>query len=471
MHIINIKKIAFVLLIAGYSVTYANSCKYDLTLNKVLSVVKNNHPIIKMAVLSNKISDAELLSSQGTFDLTIRSSAYYNRYNSSSAIGEAQYANMYNAELELLTRYGIKIKSGFDLNDGDIKTPLSVTGQDGQLSVGFDAPLLRGAGLNTFSVKESLSKYNVKKVYNNYRLVSLDLLLETINVYWKWVTAKKKLKIEEDLLKLSEFRHESIQKRVQNGDLPPIDLVEVKQEIQRRKGRVLKANRYYQQISYALSWFLWDDKNNETINVLNCNTNDFKKNMLDKRSFSSKLAKIEALKNRPEVKNLEISKMIAELQKDFAENDLLPRLDLTLRAGKQYGDGSIDNHVIKGGIKFELPLQRREAKGRLSQFNLELNKISYEQKSLIQKIYLQVDDSISAINLSLENLRAVVKEVQLAQKMQEGENKKFELGDSTLFVVNRRERSTAESKLKLIDTLYNYYLALGYYNAVTGNLL
>lgn len=449
----------------------ASICNEPLNLNHVLSIVKKNHPVIKMAVISNKISDSELMSAQGAFDLKLSTSAYYNRYNSSSELAIPQYVNMYSTELELLTRYGLLIKSGYNLNDGDIKTPLSPTGSDGEYFVAINAPLLRGAKLNAFSVQESLSKYNVEKTYNNYRLVALELLLKTVDSYWKWVAAKNKLNIEKKLLELSEFRLQAISNRVKNGDIPAIDIIEVNQEIQTRKSRVIKSERYFQKVSYELSWFLWDEKSESTLSALACDSNDFNLKIISQEDYDIDKAKILAIKNRPEIKNLEISNNIINLEKDFAANDLLPKLDIVLRTGKQTGNDRIDGTVMKGGVEFELPIQRREAKGRVLKNNLEIDKINFEQRNLIQQIFLQVEDAMSAINMSIKNLQAIVEEVEFAEKMENGENKKFKLGDSTLFVVNSRERATAEAKIKLINSLYEYYLALGYLKAVTGELI
>lgn len=450
---------------------HASSCKSSLNFFDVLNTVRNNHPVIKMAVISNKISDSEITSARGAFDLRLISMAYYNRFNSSSEMGVPQYANMYSTELELLSRYGMLFKSGYNLNDGDIKTPIQPTGDKGEYFVSIDAPILRGARFNTFSVNESLSEYNLEKTINNYRLVALELLLKTVDSYWKWVAAKNKLRVEKKLLNLSEFRLQAISKRVDSGDMPTIDIIEVNQEIQTRKSRVIQAERYYQKVSYELSWFLWDEKSNSTYSVLDCDNSDFKSKVLERLTYNVNNAKMLALKNRPELKNLSISKSIANLEKEFAENDLLPKLDFALKAGKQMGSGKIDGAVIKGGLEFELPIQRREAQGRVVKYNLAMDQIDLEQKNTIQKIFLQVEDSVSAINMAIKNLQAIVEEVKFAKDMEDGENKKFDLGDSTLFVVNRRERSTAEAKLKLIDSLYEYYLALGYFNAVTGQLL
>ena len=60
--------------------------------------------------------------------------------------------------------------------------------------------------------------------------------------------------------------------------------------------------------------------------------------------------------------------------------------------------------------------------------------------------------------------------MKLAKKLEEGEREKFRLGDSTLFLVNSRERSSAEAQMKLIDLKVKYHKAVLIYKAVTAQL-
>jgi outer membrane protein TolC len=60
-----------------------------------------------------------------------------------------------------------------------------------------------------------------------------------------------------------------------------------------------------------------------------------------------------------------------------------------------------------------------------------------------------------------------VQEVELAQRLEEGERIKFQLGDSTLFLVNQRERATAEARLKLIEIQAEYEQAAATFRAAT----
>lgn len=484
--------IVYFLCVASISITYASAtskpksssmtklvsnnkateqCNMQLSLDKVFKMVKENHPVIKAIIINNKISDAELLSSKGAFDVNISTRGYYNRYNSSSDIGEQQHARMYQAELELLTRYGLEIAAGAQLNDGDIKTPITPTGEDGEYFASINAPLLRDAWYNQSSVREKLAGYNVNRVYNNYRLAAIDILLQANTTYWDWLASQNKLKIEKLLYKNAEFRLDAVEKMAKSGDLAMIDITEAKQELKMREGRVYYAERQYQNYAYQLSWFLWDRNSSQTTNVLSCPPHEFKVNLLSKKDYEPKTGKIIALQKRPELKNIQILAQIADVERSFAKNDLLPELDIFLKAGSQQGAGSINGMSVKSGVSFSLPIQRREAKGRVKKFSLELEKLELEERQTIQKVFLQIDDAVSAIDMAIKRFKVASEEVQFAEKMEEGENIRFKQGDSTLFVVNRRERATAEAKNRLVDIMKEYYQAVAYYRAAVGDLI
>ena len=61
---------------------------------------------------------------------------------------------------------------------------------------------------------------------------------------------------------------------------------------------------------------------------------------------------------------------------------------------------------------------------------------------------------------SVERFRATDAEVVLSRQVEDGERKRFAAGDSTLFLVNQRERATAEALGRLIDNQLEYQQAL-----------
>jgi outer membrane protein len=151
---------------------------------------------------------------------------------------------------------------------------------------------------------------------------------------------------------------------------------------------------------------------------------------------------------------------------ELAKNQRLPAIDLAVSPGRDAGLGSIGN-TVKAGVSFTLPLRQRTADGRIAAANLKIQKLGLDLLNERQRITTEVLDAVSAINTTYDRYLAAQAEVQLAIRLEEGEREKFRLGDSTLFLVNQRERATAEARVKLIEIQTEYEQAVAAFRAAT----
>lgn len=176
-----------------------------------------------------------------------------------------------------------------------------------------------------------------------------------------------------------------------------------------------------------------------------------------------------ALKNRPELAQLELLKDMTDIDLDLARNQLLPIVDLYAGPGIDTGAGSI-GPLFKAGISVAVPLRNRTARGQVEQAKLKLQKLDLYQKALLQQVLLEVEDTASELKMTYQRYESAREAYQLAKQLEEGERTRFELGDSTLFLVNQRERSTAEAFIKMVEIQAEYQQAAIRMVAVTGQL-
>ena len=441
-----------------------------LTLDTFLKQVKQFHPTLNVAELDRRMATARRLEKQGAFDPRINARGGFNRYNSSADIGEAQEAYVSESTFDFLTRYGVKVSTGGKLAANDIKTPVSPTGEGGEYFSKISIPLFRGARINPKSADEKNAITGELLATKTYRQVELKLLLSAINQYWDWVAARKKVEIAERLLSLAKFRIDAVKERVDAGDIAAINLVEAQQEVQKRVERFYGAQRGFQASTYKLALFLWDSEG--CINPMPVE-DQVTEEIPDVVLFTTdqlEAGQLTAQANRPELSMLTLSRQMGEVSLRLAQNSLLPQIDAFLTPGIETGHDSVNGPVILGGIKFSLPLFQRTGKGKIQQAELTIKKLEILNHLLLQKILIQVEDTVSMINTSYYRYQAEKLELKLAKQMEEGERVKFTHGDSTLFLVNRRERSTAEANVNLIDAMIEYHKAVGRFKAVTGEL-
>ncbi|MFN8615416.1 MAG: TolC family protein [Vampirovibrionales bacterium] len=450
-----------------------------LTPDRVVQQIRQYHPTLRLARLDVGLASAKRLEKQGAFDPVLSGSSYFNRYNSSSSPGKALEAIEADGAIKLQTRSGIEVMTGARLARGDIKTPLSPTGEGGEYYGGLKIPLLRGLGINPKAADEQKALLGEPLSETVLRQTELGLLVSGLTAYWEWVGAWKKQQAEYELLTLAQVRQQAVQQLTELGDSPAIDAVEAQNEVKRRMGRLARAQRVAEQSSNKLNVFLWEEalpastRGTPVLITMPAPNKEQVPNAMAPPApvVNDALAtgKLKALTLRPELKALSLSRQLTPVDEQLAKNNLLPQLDALITQGVEVGNSGI-GPVMKAGISVAVPLRLRTAQGQLQQAQLSLQKITVQEQQLVQRIFVDVADAISAMQAAYERYEAAEQEWDLAKQLQAGEQTRFQLGDSTLFLVNQRERAATEASMTLIDAWVDYQAAVSQYQAVTGQL-
>ena len=152
---------------------------------------------------------------------------------------------------------------------------------------------------------------------------------------------------------------------------------------------------------------------------------------------------------------------------------LKPRVDLKyntiVNLGKDNFSPSLSLNDYKYGIKVEVPIQNRKTRGEL-----RLNQALVEQTELDQTYYQQqLNNKYSALTKSKyiqEDIIAVVTEkINNSNALYNAEVLKFDLGESSVFFLNQRERKLLEARMEMIKSFYSlnailndlYFLKIG----------
>ncbi len=441
-----------------------------LALDDVLRIVTENHPKLRGADVQRRIATEKRIEKQGAFDPVFTTGTDFLRFNSEfdtkTLRGKPATSRLADAGVEFLTRYGLKVAAGTRYHFGKIKAPLAPTGSGGEYFIEFKMPLLRGARINEKSAAEKQALLGEPLAETEYEQTRLGLILKAAESYWEWVAAKRKLDVARDLLTLAEFRAKAVRDRVAAGDLPAIDATEADLEVQRRQGGLTKAERDLQKAAFKLSLFLWTPDGQQVLSPEPSQVPTRQPNPIPFTDQQLQEGRQLAQQRRPELKALNINRQITQVDLDLARNQRLPAVDFTFSPGRDVGTGAIGN-TVKAGLSFTLPLRQRTADGRIGQASYKIQKIELDTLSEAQRISTEIMDAVSAINTTYERYRAAEQEVALALQLEEGERTKFQLGDSTLFLVNQRERSTAEARMKLIEIQAEYEQAVATFRTAT----
>ena len=437
----------------------------QLTLAEVIRQVERYHPKLAGMEIERRTADAKLLEKQGAFDPVINFNSGILRYNSTTERGKTGTAYVNEATFEQTTRSGMKIFAGTRYNFGQVKSPDSFTGTGGEYFAGAAMPILRNRGINAKSIAESAARINTEIADANTGETRLELINKAAEDYWKWTANAQKLNISRNLFELAKQRAEQVRGRVAAGDLPPIDQTEANQEIQRRMGAVVQAERNLQESALKLSLSLWTPGGDTIVpSAAQAPTRFGEPIVISDFVVSEGVAR--AVAARPELQRVDLNSRAAELDSRLARNNRRAAVDLYVAPGRDTGAFSVGT-TLKFGAAVSLPVRTREADGQLAAAELKLQKLRLETQIERGRISTEIRDAASAVNAAHDRYLLAQQELELARALETGERKRYELGDSTLFLVNQRERATAEAAAKIVDIRAEYEQALASFKIAT----
>jgi len=176
---------------------------------------------------------------------------------------------------------------------------------------------------------------------------------------------------------------------------------------------------------------------------------------------------------RPELLSVQAKRAQQEVALRLARNQRLASLDFFGETwqGTEDGPTSRQGQHAQFGVTFSLPFQRRQAIGKARQVEAKLTTLQLEWQWVADQISADVQDAISAVDAARGSLVLLQQEVAVAMELEGLERDRFQLGDSTQFLVNLRELAAADARLREARARADYQKALVSLEASTGQLL
>jgi len=452
-----------------------------LTLAEVLRAAESNHPKMRTIALLEQLAEAKVTEKEGAFDPSLVLNSESMRYQSPTDPGKPKLAEEQLAAVQIQDISGWKLISGYRRNQGQVKSPDSLTGSGGEFFVELKMPLLRGLGLNEKQTALEQAKAARLQARAAGRVIRLQTLLAASLAYWEWSAACTDYYLLQRNLELARTRANQVKERLAAGDLPRVDGLEAEQEVKRREEALAKAERGVQKAAIKLSLYLWNSQGQSQtmpppersallLPASFAAAARARVEMAERPSAQEvSQSELQALETRPEMIDIQFQRNTVELDRKLAENDRLPALDLTVSPGVDMGAKSI-GLTYKLGLQLTIPLANRSADGRIEAAQLKSSKLDLDQVNEIQRILAEVRDAVSLLETSHFRWLPALQSYQLAAQLEEAERLKFSLGDSTLFLVNQRERATLAEGQKLIEIILDSQRARAALQAASGQL-
>jgi len=432
-----------------------------LLLTEVFSNLEKTFPVILLSMREIRKAEFDILSAQGAFDMALKG----------AAASTAGYYN--NNRLELNAEkptsiWGTSFYAGYRVSQGDFPDYYGQrrTNSAGEIRFGGRIPLWRDRSVDQGRLDLKQSEINKSIAGNVLDEQKLAVYRDAAISYWTWVAAGKRQRIVRDLLEIAELRKEQILKRVKLGDIPAIEAKENERAILARREQIAAADRLLQKSALYLSLYFRE-------------ADGKMKNPADNRLpavFPDELPVSEqqflndrdhALKNRPELKRIQSEIELEQNALRFHENQRSPQIDLIVGGSRDINGGPVkrDPWEAEFGLVFNIPLQTRKQDGKIGGTETKIEILRQKYSFLQDKISLEARDALIALENAVRRLEIIRQELAVADNLAKAEKTRFDLGDSTLLIVNLREQTAAEVALRLIGAEVDYWVAYSEYSA------
>jgi len=380
------------------------------------------------------------------------------------------------------------------------------------MAAGFTQPLLNGFGRRANAAYIRIAKNDLKKADSVFRQQVITTLGTVLNDYWDYVADQENVRAKEQALAYSQKQLEDNRKQVEIGTLAPIEVVRAESQVASDQQALIVAQTTLQQQAELIKTALTRHVDTDLAGAQIVADDKLPEPRPDDiPSIDEALKK--AFANRPEIEQTEINIRNQELTIAHARNGLLPSFNIfgTYIASGLYGDqvlcpagatvylpGCIYPNgtaaapvgVANGGVSqaltqtlqgrypnysfganLSIPIRNRQAQADMARALLERRQYDTQLQQSKNSIASAVRSAMISVIQAKAQINAAVKSTALYRQTLDAEQKKFKLGESTVFLVIQAERDLENAEGAEIAARSTYAKAVTAYQQAVGTIL
>jgi HAE1 family hydrophobic/amphiphilic exporter-1 len=360
------------------------------------------------------------------------------------------------------------------------------------LQVAFSQPLLRDFKTDPARAQLEVSRRNREIADTRFVEASVSTRSDAERAYWSLVSAIALVNVQQRALDLALELERTNRARVDVGQSPPLDLVAAQAEVAQRRENLIVARTNARQAEDLLRTLTVDPNRDDywTLRLQPADTAPAAGPAPDvdaavKRALAERTDLIRA---RKEIQ-------IAETSISLSKSETLPDLRLQanyltdgaggsrlIRTGGFPGTivgtevtrfGSVLDQLISAnyptwtlGLSFSYPLGKSSAEAALARARIQRDQSAARLRSLELTAVRQIRDAALRLEQNQQRIETTRLGRDLAEQRLDAEQKRFEVGLSTSFLVIQAQRDLAIARNNELQALLDYQLASVAFEAV-----
>jgi outer membrane protein len=396
------------------------------------------------------------------------------------------------------------------------------------LSVSFTQPLLNGFGLAMGTRNIRIAKNNRKIADWAFTAQAITTITNTITDYWELVYARENVRVNQQAVTVAQKLYDDNKKQLEIGSLAPLDVTRSESELAADTSALILAQTVQLQDEQILKNAISKDPLAPNIINVQVIPTDLPKQPAAIEAASFEDAIKEAFAKRPELQEEALNLLNAEIDVKANRNALLPTLSVggfyesqglagnsailgtptlvssgvpivdatgtpvlvggapafvsgataPVTGTMQQGFGTAQSQIFHntfpeyaGQLTLTLPLRNRAAQAEYARAILSQRQLQTTERQLRNAALLDVRNSFIVLTQYRAQVAAAVKARELQQQTFDAEQKKYQLGASTVYTVIQTQRDLTTAQGNEIRALANLEEAKAGYERAVGRTL
>jgi HAE1 family hydrophobic/amphiphilic exporter-1 len=394
------------------------------------------------------------------------------------------------------------------------------------LTFNYTQPLLRGFRFDQNRQRIEIAKKNLTLTDAQFRQRAIETITTVQRAYWDLVFALRNLQVQRDAVRDARTQLEHNKRLVTEGQLAPIDVVAAEAQVSGFEQSVYTALDDVNRAENSLKNLLAEDRLSPLWNVALVPTDTVD---VEPPAVALPEAMAAALRNRPEVQQSDIVTAINELDVRLAREQTRPQVDLVGSYGVVGLAGSLNasaannpltaanaavrdrvnelsalaglpllppaatqtfpSELVGGlpqslanlglnrynnfrvGVQLNLPIRNRTAEAQLGRTLVARDQIKTQREQLEQLIQVDVRNALQLTRTAESRLRAAAAARDASEQQYASEQRRFDAGQSTIFLVLERQTALATARGNELRAQTELNKAIAELQRATGNAL
>jgi outer membrane protein len=486
------------------------SNQLPLTMGDLINLILQNNLDVGVDRLSPLSSQYLIEATYRQFEPTLTLQATMNRNTTpattilSGAANPTSLSGAYTVGFSQSLTTGTNVAIDATMNRNSSNSTFSTLNPSwqGTLRYSFTQHLMRDFGrlTNTRSIRVAQNNQKISETQFERQLI--DLVAQAQRSYWDLVFSAEDIKVKQRSVDLAQKTFSDNRIQVEIGTLAPIDLVQAESEVATRNVQFITSTYTEVQTQDQVKKLITSQGDPGTVLAKLMPVQGVRKPDASDVLPVEEAIKI-ALENRPEIRQFQLDLENKSIDLEYTKNQLLPTLDLIAsytqtgvagteapRTGTVFNPPAPVNQELIGGLgnafnqlfgynytgysvgfSLQIPLRNRAAQGDNARAATEKRIAENRITAQAQQIALEVRNALTQVDMNKARIEAATKARELAERRLDAEQKKFDLGASTIRFVLEEQRNLAQAQTDELQSLVNYTKSLVDVDRATGMTL